>query len=81
MLMRKQAINKSIARMSPRTLIEKNEAEAAVRERQWNDLVFRRASPRRYPRIRALKEVTEEYGAEMLTYEACCETRKVWWLD
>lgn len=41
MLMGKQAINKSIARVSPRNLIEKNEAGAEVRGCQWNDLVFR----------------------------------------
>lgn len=38
MLMRKQAINKNIARMSPRNLIEKKEAGAEVRECQRNDL-------------------------------------------
>lgn len=32
-----------------------------------------RASPRRDPRIKALKEVTEERGAEMQTYVACAK--------
>lgn len=39
-----------------------------------------RASPRRDPRIAALKEVTEERGAEMQTC-GLCEARTVRWLD